>query len=302
MTAYAELQTTSNFSFLRGACHPEELVSRAAERGLKAIAITDRNTLAGIVRAHLVAREMDIKLIVGTRLDFTDAPSLLCLPINRDGYGRLSQLITLGRRRASKGECHFGIDDFLSQANDQIAISLANTSEPLHKLRAALPGRCYLAGQNMMAGGDQQKLARLAELAKTMNVPLIATNDVHYHDTIRRDVQDALTAIREHCAIEKAGFHLFSNAERHIKSGDEMATLFQRYPDAVARTVEVAERCRFSLNELVYEYPDDEAPLFVSFVLLKKSTLSPKALTDPQYCFAGDESSIISQSARDQNE
>ena len=264
MTAYAELQTTSNFSFLRGACHPEELVSRAAEKDLKAIAITDRNTLAGVVRAHLTAREMDIKLIVGARLDFTDAPSLLCLPMNRDAYSRLSQLITLGRRRASKGECHFSIDDFLSQAEDQIAISLANTSEPLHKLESALPGRCYLAGQNMMAGGDQQKLARLAELAKAINVPLVATNNVHYHDSNRRDVQDALTAVREHCTIDKAGFHLFANAEHHIKSGDEMAILFQRYPDAVVRTVEVAERCKFSLNQLVYEYPNDEAPPGIS--------------------------------------
>ena len=166
MTPYAELQTTSNFSFLRGAAHPEELVARAAERNLNAIAITDRNTLAGVVRAHLAARETAIKLIVGARLDFTDAPSLICLPMNREAYGRLSQLITLGRRRAPKGECHLGVDDFLDQAEDQIAISLANDKEPLFKLGTALPGRCYLAGQNLMTGGDQRRLAKLAELAE----------------------------------------------------------------------------------------------------------------------------------------
>ena len=264
MTPYAELQTTSNFSFLRGAAHPEELVARAAERDLEAIAITDRNTLAGVVRAHLAARETDIKLIVGARLDFTDAPSLICLPMNRDAYGRLSQLITLGRRRAPKGECHLGVDDFIVQAHDQIAISLANDREPLLKLGTALPERCYLAGQNLMTGGDQRRLAILAELSEATTVPLIATNDVHYHDASRRDIQDVLTSVREHCIVEKAGYHLFANAERHIKSGDEMSSLFQHYPDAVARTVEIAERCKFSLDELVYEYPDDEAPPGVS--------------------------------------
>ena len=116
MKPYAELQTTSNFSFLRGASHPEELVSSAAERGLSAIAITDRNTLAGVVRAHLAAREKNIKLIIGARLDFTDAPSLLCLPMNKKAYSHLSQLITLGRRRAPKGACNIKFDDFLERA------------------------------------------------------------------------------------------------------------------------------------------------------------------------------------------
>ena len=264
MNSYAELQTTSNFSFLRGASHPEELVARAAEKKLRAIAITDRNTLAGVVRAHLAARETDIQLIVGARLDFTDAPSLLCLPMNRDAYGRLSQLITVGRRRAPKGECYLEVDDFIKQADDQIAISLANTQEPLQKLGTALPGRCYLAGQNLMTGRDQQRLATLAALAKETSIPFIATNDVHYHDATRRDVQDALTSVREHCIVEKAGYHLFANAERHIKSGDEMAGLFPHHPDAVAHTAEIAKRCTFSPDELVYEYPDDEAPPGIS--------------------------------------
>ncbi|MBK19760.1 MAG: error-prone DNA polymerase [Rhodospirillaceae bacterium] len=268
MTPYAELQTTSNFSFLRGASHPEELVAGAAEHGLDAIAITDRNTLAGVVRAHLAARETKIQLIVGARLDFTDAPSLLCLPMNRDAYGNLSQLITLGRRRAPKGECHLGIDDFLEQANDQIAISLATpddtASSHLRRLSDTLPNHCYLAGQNLLTGGDQRRLDALSTLAQTAQTPLVACNDVHYHDARRRDVQDALTSVREHCIVEKAGYHLFANAERHIKSGDEMASLFRHHPDAIARTLEIAERCTFSLDELVYEYPDDEAPPDIS--------------------------------------
>jgi error-prone DNA polymerase len=262
MTAYAELQVTSNFSFLRGASHPEELVTQAAALGHAAIAITDRNTLAGVVRAHLAAREAGIRLVVGARLDFTDAPGLLCLPTSRAAYGRLSRLITLGRRRAPKGECHIGIADFLECSEGQIAIALAtgSTLQNLTRLSRTLPGRCYLAGCNLMTGGDQRKLATLADLGDAAGTPLIATNDVLYHKAARRDVQDTLTALRQHCTIGEAGFHLFPNAERCLKPGSEMARLFHRHPDAVTRTAAIAEVCDFSLDELVYEYPDDEAP------------------------------------------
>jgi len=268
MTAYAELQATSNFSFLRGAAHPEELVGRAAEIGLAAIAITDRNTLAGVVRAHLAARETGIRLAVGARLDFTDAPSLLCLPTGRAAYGRLSRLITLGRRRAPKGECHIGIGDFMDHADGQIALVVppenglpdAAFAGHLGKLAGMLPGRCFLAAQNLLRGGDARRLAVLAMLADDCRAPLAATNDVHYHTPDRRDVQDTLSAVREHCVVGRAGFRLFPNAERHLKSATDMAALFRRHPDAVARTVEIAEACRFDLGELVYEYPDDEAP------------------------------------------
>ncbi|MBD21830.1 MAG: error-prone DNA polymerase [Rhodospirillaceae bacterium] len=262
MKPYAELQTTSNFSFLRGASHPEELVSSAAERGLSAIAITDRNTLAGVVRAHLAAREKNIKLIIGARLDFTDAPSLLCLPMNKKAYSHLSQLITLGRRRAPKGACNIKIDDFLERAKGQIVISLATPLHEvhLHKLSNALPGHSYLSGQNFMTSGAQKKLATLQALSKKVSMPLVATNDVHYHKTERRDLQDILTSIRIHRTIREAGYHLFPNAERHIKSGAEMTILFRQFPKAIKRTIEIARRCTFSLDELVYEYPDDEAP------------------------------------------
>jgi error-prone DNA polymerase len=270
--AYAELQVTSNFSFLRGAAHPEELTAQAADIGLDAIAITDRNTLAGVVRAHLAARETGIRLVVGARLDFTDAPSLLCLPTDRTAYGRLSRLITLGRRRAPKGECHIGFSDFLDHGQDQIAIALPpevglpdrEFADHLGTLARALPARCYLAGQNLLRGGDQRRLAALAALAEDRGAPLVATNDVHYHLAARRDVQDVLSAVREHCTVETAGFHLFPNAERHLKSAADMARLFQLYPDAVTRTAHIANACHFDLSELVYEYPDDEAPSGVS--------------------------------------
>ena len=268
MTDYAELQVTSNFSFLRGAAHPEELVAQAAAIGLSAIAITDRNTLAGVVRAHLAARETGIRLVVGARLDFTDAPSLLCLPTDRTAYGQLSRLITLGRRRAPKGECHITLDDYLKQASDQIAIVLppetglpdTNFTGQLTRLARALPGRCYLAAQNLLRGGDQRRLAALATIADDKATPLIATNDVHYHRPQRRDAQDVLSAVREHCIVERAGFRLFPNAERHLKSADQMAQLFHRYPNAIARTSDIVDACRFNLDELIYEYPDDEAP------------------------------------------
>ncbi len=268
MTSYAELQVTSNFSFLHGASHPEELVARAAALGHEAIAITDRNTLAGVVRAHLAARETGIRLVVGARLDFSDAPSLLCLPMHRAAYGHLSQLITTGRRRAPKGECHLGLGDFLSRADGQIAIVLPpsrihpsrNFPDHLRRIAAAMPGRCYLAAHNLLEGGDRRRIAAIEALGRDLGAPMVAANDVHYHEPERRDAQDAFAAIRHHCTVAKAGYRLFSNAERHLKPADEMTRLFDRWPDAVARTAEIARRCRFSLDELKYEYPDDEAP------------------------------------------
>jgi len=269
MTAYAELQTTSNFSFLRGAAHPEELATQAAKLGLAAIAITDRNTLAGVVRGHLAAKEAGIRLVVGARLDFMDAPSLICLPTDRAAYGRLSKLITLGRRRAPKGECHLTLADFLAHCDGQIALALPPDGgvhdddafvRHLRTIGAALPGSCYLAASNPLSGGDQRRIARLAALAARAGTNLVATNDVHYHVATRRAAQDALAAIREHCTVAEAGFRLFANAERHLKSPAAMARLFQRWPEAVARTVAIAERCRFALGTLRYEYPDEAPP------------------------------------------
>jgi error-prone DNA polymerase len=266
MASYAELQVTTNFSFLRGASHPEELMVTAAALGLSAIGITDRNTLAGVVRAHVVAKQVGIRLVVGARLDLVDAPSLLCFPTDRAAYGRLSRLLSVGRQRARKGECRIGLADLLAHGEGQIIIALPpehlneGFSTTLSNLIYNFKNRIYLAASKLYYGGDDRRLAALAGLAAHARVPLVATNDIHVHSPERRPLQDVLTCIREHCTIREAGFRLYANAERHLKPPEEMARLFARYPEAIARTLEIAERCRFSLDELRYEYPVDPVP------------------------------------------
>ncbi|MBC7906835.1 MAG: error-prone DNA polymerase [Rhodospirillaceae bacterium] len=262
---YVELQVTTNFSFLRGASHPQELVTAAAALGLSAIAITDRNSLAGVVRAHGAAKAARIRLVVGTRLDLVDGASLLVYPTDRAAYGRLTRLLTVGKRRAPKGECHLVRADVAAYADGQILIALppdtpdAAFATELAAWARACPGRVYLAAQWRFHGDDQRRLARLAELARHVGTPLVATNDVHYHTPQRRPLQDVMTCIREGCTLAEAGWRLAANAERHLKPAEEMARLFVRYPDAVARSVEIANRCRFSLDELRYDYPDEDA-------------------------------------------
>ena len=302
MTIYAELQVTTNFSFLHGGSHPEELVLQAAALGLKAIAVTDRNTLAGVVRAHVQAKEAGIKLLVGARLDLACGNSLLCFPIDRAAYGRLARLLSLGRRRAAKGECELHASDLGQYAEGQIVIALApagtnpicrpresgdpsgadaeETSPTSHRgdngsplsrgrqdfsdflsnLARLFSGRAYLAAQCLYRGDDAERLAALARLSKESGLPLVATNDVHYHVPERRPLQDVLTCIREHVTLDEAGFRLFANAERHLKSPAEMTRLFANHREAVARSVEIAERIRFSLDELRYEYPVEPVP------------------------------------------
>ncbi|MGH6887492.1 MAG: PHP domain-containing protein, partial [Geminicoccales bacterium] len=346
ITAYAELQVISNFSFLRGGSHPEELVLRAAELGLSAIALTDRNTLAGVVRAHVAAKEVGIRFVVGARLDLlpkatsslsppsatseaTDsskstiislsppgsflspsgltrgalfgveraarnldcrvqpghdkgqrraresgavdmARSLLVFPTDRAAYGRLSQLISLGQRRALKGKCQLWLDDVLAHAEGQILVALPpeQIDQKFHgflrRLRADVEAPCYLAAQHLYRGDDALRIEVLAGLADECRTPLVATGDVLYHRPERRPLQDVLTCIREHCTIDQAGHLLEANAERHLKPPGEMARLFKRFPEALERTLEIAAACRFSLDELAYEYPIDPAPAGMS--------------------------------------
>ena len=270
MAEYAELQVTTNFTFLRGASHPEEMAVEAAALGLAAVAVTDRNTLAGVVRAHGAAKDAGIRLITGARLDLTDAPSLLCLPTDRAAYGRLSRLLTLGKRRALKGACDIALTDVFDHAEGQIFIALPPDGmsaeiDPafaahLHRLARRLGRGLYLAAHHLYRGDDEKRIAALARLAEATGIPLIATNDVHAHTPARRRLLDVLACIREHCTIDSAGYRLLANAERHLKPAEEMARLFRHHPDAIRRTVEIADACRFSLDELAYEYPDDEAP------------------------------------------
>ena len=266
MIRYAELQVTSNFSFLRGASHPDELAVTAAALGLEAFAVTDRNSLAGIVRAHVAAKRAGVRLVVGARLDLADGTGLLCFPTDRAAYGRLATLLTAGKRRAGKGECRLDRADLLAHAEGQILIALppdepdAAFADMLRQLRDRLGGRLYLAAHHLYRGDDARRLAHLAELAERVRTPLVATNDVHAHSPARRPLQDVLTCIREGRTVAEAGRRLFANAERHLKAPAEMARLFARYPDAIARTHEIAAACRFSLDELRYEYPAEPVP------------------------------------------
>ena len=267
---YAELQATSNFSFLRGAAHPEEMVTTAAELGHRAIAIADRNSLAGIVRAHVAAKSAGIRLVVGARLVLEDAPEMLCFPKDRAAYGRLSRLLTLGKRRAPKGECDLGKRDLFGHdgfehGEGQIIVVLAppistgtidaGFAKALGEIAGNFPGRCHLAAQHLYRGDDSRRLRRLADLAAAHRVPLVATNDAHAHIAARRPLHDVLTCIREHRTLDTAGRRLFANAERHLKPPEEMARLFADYPEALRQSVAIAESCGFSLDELRYEYP-----------------------------------------------
>src|SRR5271154_3343180 len=264
---YADLQVTTNFSFLRGAAHPRELVMTAAALGHGAIAITDRNSLAGIVRAHQAAKEVGLRLVVGCRLDLCDGMSLLIFPEDRAAYGRLTRLLTSGKRRAPKGDCRLCYADLVAHGEGQIVVVLPSEEAVSDefaafaaRVAADFAGRAYLAAHHLYRGDDARRLTHLAALAEAVGLPLVATNDVLYHLPERRPLQDVLTCIREGCTIGEAGFRLAANAERHLKPPAEMARLFRRYPDAVARTMELIGRCDSSLAELCYEYPDEIVP------------------------------------------
>lgn len=267
MSAYAELQATSNFSFLRGASHPGELVLGAEALGLSAIGVCDRNTLAGVVRAWTEAKKHRVRALTGCRLDFADGtPSLLVYPKDREAYGRLTRLLTVGQLRSKKGQCELHWSDFIEHSQGQLALIAppANLDEvferDLERMAGELRGSVWLAASRAYAARDLKRIARLAELARTHRAPMVATGDVLYHGPERRPLQDVVTCIREGCTIHEAGLRLEANAERHLKSPQEMARLFARWPDAVERSVEVAERISFDLLQLQYEYPDEPVP------------------------------------------
>lgn len=264
---YTELQVTSNFSFLQGASHPDELVKQAAIYGYKAIAITDHNTLAGIVRAHVVAKELNIRFIPGCCLDLLDGPGLLAYPTCKGAWSQLSELLTIGNLRAEKGKCFLYRQDVYNYAKDLKFIAIPSVGlnssfefEPsfekdLKEYKDVFGNDLYIAASRKYKGDDNKYFYRLDELSSRLQIPLVATNDVHYHHVQRRQLQDVLTCIKEKCTIHTAGFRLHQNAERYLKPIDEMHRLFRNYPDAIKRTQEITEACQFSLPELKYEYP-----------------------------------------------
>ncbi|MDR7231224.1 error-prone DNA polymerase [Caulobacter sp. BE264] len=265
--AYAELQATTNFSFLRGASHAEELALTAEALGLTAIGIVDRNSLAGVVRAWTAAKRHSIRVLTGCRLDFMDGtPSLLCYPTDREAFGRLTRLLTIGQLRAEKGECHLTWADFLDHAEGQLGLIVPprvlddQFAQDITRMAGDLRGRSWLAASRAYAARDLQRLARLESLGRAAGAPMVATNDVLYHGPERRPLQDVISCVREHCAIQEAGFRLEANAERHIKSPEEMARLFDRWPRAVERTVEIVERIGFDLKDIREQYPDEPVP------------------------------------------
>ena len=313
MTPYAELCVTSNFSFLRGASHPEELVTRAAELGLAAIAITDRNSVAGVVRAFSALKELARlrdeasaeaapdgpairsqqvtdhcsrqtvaqpgtpaaqvhaplpKLIAGARLALTDSPvEWLALPTDLAAWSHLTRLLSLGKRRAPKGECHLQPADLAEWGAGLILIALPPdpledpdpkvTRADMQAMARAFPGQCFLGATPRYDGRDQGRLDQLALLAQGINLPMVAVGDVLMHRAARRPLADVLTCLRVGCTIDNIGEHRLANGERRLKSGTEMARLFARHPAALRRTLEIADRCAFRLNDLRYQYPDE---------------------------------------------
>jgi error-prone DNA polymerase len=264
---YAELQTATAFAFLRGASHAEELVAMAASLGIAALGVADHNTVAGVVRAHEAAKESKLRLLVGSRLVFADGtPDLLCYPTDRAAWGRLTRLLSAGKSRTRKGECTLHFADMLEFGAGQILIAVPPDKSDekfraaLMRIRAEFGNRAYLAATRRHRGDDARRLRALSELAASARVPMVATNDVLYHAPERRALHDVMTCIRHKKTIATAGRVLAPNAECHLKSPAEMARLFRAHPQAVERTMEIVERCRFSLDELAYEYPDEPIP------------------------------------------
>ncbi|TGQ89014.1 DNA polymerase III subunit alpha [Mesorhizobium sp. M8A.F.Ca.ET.208.01.1.1] len=259
---YAELQVTSHFSFLRGASSAEELFSQAALLGIEALAVADRNSLAGIVRAHEAARTTGVRLIVGCRLDLDDGTSLLVYPTDRDAYSRLCRLLSLGKGRAGKAKCRLAWSDVVAYGAGLIAVLLPDLADEtlalrLRHLREAFGDRAYMALTLRRRPNDQLRIHDLAALALKMKVAWVVTNDVLFHEPGRRTMQDVVTAIRHNVTIDALGDRRERHADRHLKPPQEMHRLFARYPEALARTIEIANRCRFSLDELAYQYPEE---------------------------------------------
>ncbi|MCM2450297.1 error-prone DNA polymerase [Agrobacterium vitis] len=260
---YAELQVTSHFSFLRGASSCEELFAQAAAMGIEALGIVDRNSLAGVVRAHEAAKTTGIRLVVGCRLDLADGMSVLAYPTDRAAYARLCRLLSLGKGRAGKAKCHLEWQDLIAYGDGLIAVLVPDVADEtcamqLRRLREAFGNRAYMALTLRRRPNDQLRLWELSNLAAAARVPTVVTNDVLFHEPARQVLQDVVTAIRHNVTIDELGHRRERFADRYLKPPEEMHRLFGRYPEALARTVELMERCKFRLDELAYQYPEEK--------------------------------------------
>ncbi len=294
MTGFAELGVTTNYSFLHGASHPREFIERAAALGYHAIGIADRNTLAGVVRAYAALQEMknsSLRLLVGARLIFTDGtPDILAYPKDRAAYGRLCRLLSVGKIRAAKGECRLVLDDLLSwqeglllvvmpahplrkSATEKVTerfwneaektiptVQVRSLSETLTHLKILVGNRLWLGVSMPHYGDDDIRLQQIKHLGQTFGIALLATNDALYHQAERRPLQDVIVCIREHKTLDTAGRILEFNAERHLKSPDEMQKLFQQAPEAISESLNFCSQISFTLDQLKYNYPDEPIP------------------------------------------
>ncbi len=261
MNSYAELHCLSNFTFLRGASHPEELVARAHELGYAALALTDECSLAGIVRAHVAAKACGLKLIVGSEIRFTDGPSIVLLATDRTGYGNLSALITLGRRNDIKGRYRLSLNDIQNGLPGCLALLLPDPPPSLvqaQQVAASFPGRSWLAVELFRAPDDTDRLTALGDLGMAAGLPLVAAGDVHMHVAPRRPLQDTLTAIRLGVPVFDAGAALYFNGERYLRERADLARLYSSA--LLEQTLVAAALCHFSLDELRYEYPEELVP------------------------------------------
>ena len=262
---YAELQVTTHFSFLRGASSPREMFEQAKLLGLPALGIVDRNSLAGIVRAYEASKETGVRLVVGCRLDLDDGASLLVYPTDRAAYSRLCRLLSVGKSRAGKGKCSLAWEDVEAWNEGLLAVLLGDHADEalqldLRRLKRIFKDRAYMALIRRFAPNEHLRLWQIEQAAQAARVPTIAMGDVLYHHPSRRMLQDVVSCIRQGCTIDDAGFRLERHADRFLKDPGEMARLFERHPEALARTNEIVRRCRFSLDELCYQYPSETEP------------------------------------------
>jgi error-prone DNA polymerase len=259
---YAELQVTTHFSFLRGASSADELFARAAELGIDALGVVDRNSLAGIVRAWEAAKKTGVRLVVGCRLDLADGMSILVYPMNRPAYSRLTRLLSLGKSRGGKGRCILDLTDVEAYNDGLIAILLPDEADDvyasqLRRVSAVFGDRAYVSLCLRRRPRDRLRLHNLSNMAFRHKVKTVVTNDVLFHDPSRRQLQDIVTCIRNRTTIDNVGFDRERHADRFIKAPEEMHRLFSDYPEALARPREIVDRCRFDMSELQYQYPEE---------------------------------------------
>ncbi|WP_287886288.1 MULTISPECIES: error-prone DNA polymerase [Paracoccus] len=264
---YVELAVTSAFSFLHGASHPRELALAAHLMGYDALGIADLNSLAGVVRLHATAKKLHLRPVIGARIVLADGTAFLAYPTDRAAYGRLASLITKGRRHdlagnwQKKGRCDLNLADLAAHAQGMRLIWLPGDDlSPLPDLALRLPQLSHVAASWLYRGDDRARINRLDRAAQAAGLSIVAVNDVHYHAPDRRPLQDVMTCIREGTTIARAGLLLAQNAERHLKPPAEMVRLFADWPHAIRATREIADSCRFSLDELQYEYPRESVP------------------------------------------